>query len=85
MRSEKIYFANGVKMKLIKDAEGNVTTEVMEPKKVQPKVEPVLAPKVEVNEEPVQATEVPEGDAGEGSATDEQRDPRRGRRVQGKN
>ena len=89
-RVEKIYFANGVKMKMIKDADGNVRTEIVD--QVKPVVVPVAViepepmvavepePMVE-NEDAVQAEGNQEGDAEEGAPVDEQRHSRGRRKL----
>jgi hypothetical protein len=100
MRTEKIYYANGVKMKLIKEADGTVRTEQLSVQpvaavKVEMKLEPVPEPiqveikaeepvEVQVEEQAVQAEAVSESDAGECAPSDEQRNPSSRRRFQGR-
>ena len=95
MRTEKIYYANGVKMKLIKEADGTVRTEKLsiEPVTIHVEITPDPIPEpvkvedpveVQVEEQAVQAEVVPESDAGECASGDEQRNSPSRRRLQGR-
>ncbi len=99
MRTEKIYYANGVKMKLIKEADGTVRTEQMSihpvvinvdlkpepiPETIQVEVKVEEPVEVKVEEQAVQTEVTSESDAGECAPSDEQRNSPGRRRFQGR-